>query len=136
MAKNILAGVAGVLVAGLLVWLVEMVGHSVYPPPADLDFADADAMRAYMQTLQVGAFLFVGAAWFAGALGGTFTACRIGDANPLIYAVVVGGLMFAASTANLVMIPHPMWFSALGLAGVLVGTWLGMSFGSKRTAAE
>ena len=136
MAKNILAGVAGVLVAGLLVWLVEMVGHSVYPPPPDLDFADADAMRAYMQTLPVGAFLFVGAAWFAGALGGTFAACKIGDANPLIYAIVIGGLMFAASTANLIMIPHPLWFAALGLAGVLVGAWLGMSFGSKRTAAE
>jgi hypothetical protein len=32
MGKNIAAGVAGVLIAGALVWLVEMMGHSVYPP--------------------------------------------------------------------------------------------------------
>ena len=40
MGRNIAAGVAGILVAVGLVWMVEMVGHSVYPPPPDLDFSD------------------------------------------------------------------------------------------------
>ena len=131
MGKNIAAGVAGVVVAGLLVWLVEMVGHSVYPPPPDLDFANADAMRAYIDTLPKGALLFVAAAWFIGTLGGTFTACKIGTAKPLIFACVVGGLMLVATIVNLAMIPHPVWFSVLGIVGIGVGAWLGMTLGGK-----
>lgn len=129
MGKNIAAGIAGIIIAIALVWLVEMLGHSVYPPPADLDFADADAMRNYIATLPIGAFLFVGGAWFVATLVGTFAACKIGSAKPIVFASVVGGLMLLATAANLVMIPHPPWFAVLGVAGVVVAAWLGMKLG-------
>ncbi len=125
MGKNIAAGVAGVVVAFALVWVVEKIGHTVYPPPPDLDFADPDAMRAYIQTLPAGALLFVAAAWFVGATGGTCVACAIGTANPRVFAAIVGGLVLVATAINLVMIPHPTWFAILGVAGILVGAWLG-----------
>lgn len=125
MLKNIAAGIAGVVIAVALVWVVERVGHAVYPPPPDLNFADPDTMRAYIQTLPLGALLFVAAAWFIGTLGGTCAACAIGTAKPMIFAIVVGGLMLVATIMNLVMIPHPTWFSVLGIVGVVVAAWLG-----------
>ena len=126
MGRNIGAGIAGVVVAGLLVWIVETIGHAVFPPPPDLDFANADAMRAYIANLPLGALLFVAAAWFIGALGGTLTACKLGTGRRYIYALVVGGLILLATAINLIMIPHPMWFSALGIAGIIAGAWLGL----------
>jgi len=129
MVKNIAASIVGIVIAVALVWLVEKVGHAVYPPPADLDFADPDAMRAYMATVPAGALLFVGSAWFVGTLGGTFTACKLRRAKPVMFAVVVGGLMLIATAANLIMIPHPIWFSILGVGRVVVGAWLGMTLG-------
>lgn len=131
MGKNIAAGVVGIIVAGALVWLVEKIGHSVYTPPPDLDFADAEAMRAYVATLPMGAFLFVAGAWFLATLGGVVTACKIGNANPMIYAGVVGGLMLIATAANLIMIPHPLWFSIVGVVGIIVAAWLGMKLGTR-----
>ena len=133
MVRNIIAGFAGIIIAGLLVWLVEMLGHAVYPPPTDLNFADADAMRAYVDTVPVGALLFVGAAWFVGTLGGTLAACKLGGFKPAIYALVVGGLMLVATAANLIMIPHPLWFSVLGVIGIVAAAWLGMTLGSAPT---
>lgn len=130
MGKNIGAGIAGIAIAIAIVWLIEAVGHSVYPPPPNLNFADADAMRAYTSTLPIGAFLFVGGAWFVATLCGTFAACKIGDAKPLVFAAVVGGLMLIATAANLIMIPHPLWFSILGVAGIIVAAWLGMTLGA------
>lgn len=135
MGKNIAAGVAGVVIAFAFVWFVEMLGHAVYPPPADLDFADADAMRNYMTTLPTGAFLFVGGAWFIATLGGTFAACKIGDAKPMVFASVIGGLMLIATATNLMMIPHPLWFSTLGIVGILVAAWLGMKLAGHSTDA-
>jgi hypothetical protein len=133
MLKNIVAGFAGLIVAGLLVLLVEMLGHTVYPPPADLNFADPDAMSAYIDTLPIGALLFVAVAWFVATLGGTLVACKIGDAKPIIYAAVVGGLMLLGTVINLVTIPHPLWFSILGVVGIAAGAWLGMTLGTKGT---
>lgn len=130
MGKNIAAGIAGVIIAVALVWLIEMIGHSVYPPPPDLNFADPDAMRSYIADLPIGAFLFVGGAWFIGTLGGTVAACRIGNAQPRTYAAIVGGLVLIATAANLIMIPHPMWFSILGVVGIIVAAWLGMTIGA------
>ena len=134
MGKKIVAGVAGVVVAVLIVWLVESIGHSVYPPPTDLNFANQDAMRDYVATLPIGAFLFVGGAWFLGALGGTVTACRIGDAKAKTYALVVGGLVLLATAANLIMIPHPVLFSVPAVAGIVVAAWLGMKIGAGKTS--
>jgi len=130
MWKNIAACIVGVVIAGALVWLVEMIGHSVYPPPSGLDFSDPDAMHAYIAAMPVGAFMFVGGAWFLATLVGTFAACKIGDAQPMIFAIVVGGLMLIATAANLMMIPHPLWFSILGVIGILVAAWLGMTLGA------
>ena len=126
MGKNIAAGIAGVIVAFALVLVVQKVGHTVYVPPADLDMNDAEAMKAYVATLPVGAFLFVIASYFIGALCGTFAACKIGDARRFIYAMIIGGLMLAATAANLMAIPHPMWFSFAAVIAIVVAAWLGL----------
>jgi len=136
MGKNIAAGIAGVVIAGALVWLIEMVGHSVYPPPTNLNFADPDAMRAYIDMLPLGALLFVAAAWFVATLCGTFAACKIGNAKPIVFAGVVGGLMLIATAANLIIIPHPLWFSILGVVGIIVAAWLGMTLSAGSSSSS
>jgi hypothetical protein len=133
MLKKIFAGVAGIVVAGTLVWGVETIGHTIWPTPADLDVGNTDVMRAYIDTLPLGALLTVAIAWCIGSLGGTFVACRIGTARPLVYALIVGGMMFAGASFNLTIIPHPIWFSILGILGIFAGTWFGMRLGSDET---
>lgn len=131
MGKNIAAGVVGVLVAVGLVWITEMIGHSTYPMPAELDVSDSDAMRSYIAGLPLGAFAFVGAGWFLGTLAGTLAACRIGTAKPQTFAMVVGGLILAATAFNLAIIPHPLWFTITGVTGIIVAAWLGKTLGEK-----
>jgi hypothetical protein len=69
MGRNIGAGIAGVIVAIALVWVVEFAGHSIYPTPADLDYGNSDVMRAYIDTLPLGALLAVAIAWLGMTLG-------------------------------------------------------------------
>ena len=138
MGRNIGAGVAGVLVAMGLVWVTEFIGHSVYPPPPDLDFSDTESIRAYISGLPVGAFLFVLGGWFIGTLGGTVAACRIGTAKAVTFSMLVGGVMLLATAFNLSIIPHPTWFSITGIAGIVVAAWLGMMLGkpTERTSDD
>lgn len=123
MIRNIIAGIAGLVIAMALIALIESLGHMAYPPPENLDFSDPDVMLPYIATLPIGALLFVMFAWFIGTFAGTLIACHIGNAKPVIYAVVIGGLILAATVANLIVIPHPLWFSIISLIGIAASAW-------------
>ena len=126
MFRNAGAIVAGVIVAFATVMLIDMLGHFVFPPPEGLDFSDPDAIRPYLATLPVGAYLFILASSVVAAFVGTLLACYIGRGNPALFGGVVGGIVLAATIANFILIPHPLWLSISTLAGVVLITLLAM----------
>ncbi len=81
MGRKILAVVAGVILAGLVVYGVQAIGHQVYPPPENLDTKNMEAMKAYVATLPVGAFLFVLVAYILGSFAGGWLAAKIPRAH-------------------------------------------------------
>lgn len=126
MFRNAAAIVAGVVVAFVTIMLIDMLGHMVFPPPEGLDFSDPDAIRPYLATLPVGAYLFILASSVVAAFVGTLLACYIGQGNPAVFGGVVGGIVLAATIANFIAIPHPLWLSVSTLAGVVLSTLLAM----------
>ena len=111
MIRKIAAAVLGIVVAGGIVAVVESLGHAVYPIPPELDMSDPVAFGNYVESLPFGAFLFVAGAWLMATLGGGLLACVIAREKPLVYSAIVGGFVLVATIANLIMIPHPLWFS-------------------------
>lgn len=124
MIRNAAAFVVGIVIAFLTVWLIDMLGHMVFPPPAGLDFSDPSAVKPYLATLPIGAFLFILASAVVAAFAGTLAACHIGTTSPLNCAIVVGGIVFAATVANFIAIPHPLWLSIGTLIGIVASAWL------------
>ena len=45
MGKNIGAGLAGVIIAMLSVWLVQKIGHAVFAAPALIDLNDFEGLK-------------------------------------------------------------------------------------------
>jgi len=62
--------------------------------------------------------------WVVGTFVGSVIAGRIGTAKPWVYPAIVGGLVFTATVANLLAIPHPLWFSITALIGIVASAWL------------
>ena len=124
MLRDILAGIAGVVIAVLIVFLADELSHMMYPMPASLDPSDTGDLRDYIATMPLSAFLMVMGGWVVATFVGSVVADRIGTAKVWIYPTIVGGFMFAATTANLILIPHPHWFTAVSLAAILVSAWL------------
>ena len=120
MIRKLAAGVAGVVVALLTIQLVEMLGHLVYPPPADIEFGDPDQVREFIASLPVGSILFVGAAWALGAFLGTLAGALLAGSRPLPYAIVVGGMVLAGAATMLAIIPHPWWFTVAAPAAIVI----------------
>jgi len=126
MIRNAAAFVVGIVTAFGAIWLIEKLGHTIYPPPADLDFSDPEAIRPYIATLPIFALLFPMFAWFIGTFAGSLVACYVGEARPILFTGVVGGLVLAATIANLIVIPHPLWFSIISVLGIVVSAWFAL----------
>ena len=124
------------MTAMLLVWLIELIGHAVYPPPVDIDFSDPEVVRAYTAALPVVAVLFVGVAWVIGTFVGVSVACRIGRAKPVIYAVLVGGFVLAGAITMLIIIPHPLWFSVVSLPAIIAAAYAAMRLAARSIRPE
>jgi hypothetical protein len=126
MFRNAAAAITGLVTAFVLIMLIEKLGHFIYPPPPDLDFSDPEAIRPYIATLPFLALMFPMLAWITGTFAGSLVACCIGTARPLAFAIIVGGLVFARTVSNLILVPHALWFSVLSLLGVVASAWLAM----------
>jgi len=105
--RGLIAIGAGVVVAGAVVILFEMLGHMFFPPPPGLDPTDPDNQARLMEVIPTGAKVAVVAAWFFGALAGSVVAAQIGK-KPL-YAWIIGAIMLALSVVTTMMFPHPAW---------------------------
>ncbi len=130
MFRNILAVVLGIVTAVIVVFAVEALGHAIYPPPANLDFADKEVMRAYIAGLPLAALLFVMAAWIAATFAGGMLACYIARQQPLVYAGIVGAMVLLGTVINLLSIPHPLWFAIVSVAAIVITIWATARLGS------
>ena len=135
MVKKIAAAVIGIVVAGGIVFAVESLGHTVYPLPADLDMNDPVEFGNYVESLPIGAFIFVAGAWVLGTLGGGLLACFIAGDKPRVYSSIVGGFILVATIVNLIMIPHPLWFSISSLIAIAVMTYVTGNIASSFTTS-
>ena len=120
--RKLLAIVGGVVVGGTVVALSETVGHSIYPPPADINVKDPEDLKRLLDVMPLQAKLLVVAAWFLGAFAGAWAAIRIGGENRLGWTI---GLVFAAlSIMTVLSIPHPLWMTVCAIILPFVAAWL------------
>ena len=123
MVRTILGLLAGLVVGVVLVGLLEMAGHMIYPPPPGLDPRDPSGMAALVAAMPIGAKIAVVVAWALGALGGALTAGLIARRAWTFW--VVGGLLAVAAVYTVLMIPHPVWMRIAAVAAPLLGAWTG-----------
>jgi len=130
MIRSILTVIVGILAGSASVWLLELAGHRLYPPPAGLDLENLEALKQYVASAPTGMFLALLAAWAGGAFVGGGVAALLSERRRAVHALVVGAAQTAFAVIQFTMIPHPLWFMLLGvaiflpsaaLAGLLVG---------------
>jgi len=135
LVRNVLAMLAGVIVAMVLMVLLQSVAHRVYPPPPGLDFTDPAVRESIMIKAPVGALLIVLASYFVGTLVGAWVAARLSADAPLRQGYLIGALLVVASVMNLRAIPHPLWFIVANIAVVIVAAYVGARLGVKKAPA-
>ncbi len=115
MLRRMGAVLAGVVVVGAVVMLVQGAGSRLYPLPDGLDPTDPasrDAFAAYLKGMPTVSWALAFGSEPLGAFLGALTAARIGhDHRPELAAIVVV-MALAGSAFNWVSFVHPTWFVA------------------------
>ncbi len=115
--KFIAAVFVGMMLGSLVIWGIETWGHTVFPPPPDLDPTDVDQVTELIANAPVGALLFVVLAYALGSFFGGLIAQLISNGFTIWPALITGLVLLIFGGITLVTIPHPMW---MVISGILV----------------
>lgn len=133
MVKNILAVVGGIIGGGILVGLIESLGHSMYSTSEEIDPSDVEAMTAFVEGLPFGALAIVVLAHALGAFMAGFFASRISESNHFTLGLIAASFILLGSLVSLFSIPgHPLWMQIADPLLILIFGWMGSRFGSQR----
>jgi len=131
MRRSILAILAGIVVGGIVVGLIEIPGNRMHPLPPDTDMKDWEAIKSHAAKAPTTALLGVAIAWTVGPAIGAFVAAVIARSGQLFHGEIVGAVFLAMDLAMISSLPHPMWLVVVGVIGPLFGGWVGAILGRR-----
>lgn len=104
--RNVAAVLTGLVSGVAVIMLVEMMGMVGAPPVPD-------PMSESMKEASVGALLIVELAYALGSGSAGWVAAKLGAGKPMWLAAATGAVLTFAGVSNLVMLPHPLWFTVV-----------------------
>jgi len=118
--KNIIALIAGFLFGSLVNMGIIMISASVIPPPDGADITTMEGLKASMHLFEPKHFLMPFLAHALGTFAGAFLAAKIAATHQMKFALGIGILFLAGGITNVILLPSPLWFSVLDIAGAYI----------------
>ena len=125
MGKQILAVIVGLVAGGLVIYGIESINMVRFPWPENLSMEDEEAFAEYVASLPIDALITVIIAHAVGSFVAGFVCGKIALSKQLMLGIVCGVILMAGGIMNIVMIPHPLWFSVADLLMFIPFAWLG-----------
>jgi len=118
--KNMLAVIAGVAGGSAVNMGIIMISGSIIPPPASADVTTTEGLKAAMLLFEPRHFLLPFLAHALGTFAGAWLAAVIAANNKMIFALGIGLFFLAGGIASIVLLPSPLWFTVVDLAGAYI----------------
>jgi hypothetical protein len=130
--RNVLGGLAGIIIGGGVNMALITLSPSLIPPPAGVDVSDVDSLSRGMHLFQPRHFVMPFLAHALGTLAGALAAYLIAATYKAQMAYLIGVAFLCGGLAASFMIPAPAWFIALDLlAAYLPMAWIAIQIGAR-----
>ncbi len=113
--RNILAVLAGLVSGSILNMGIITVSGSIIPPPNGADLTTMEGLKSSMQLFEPKHFLMPFLAHALGTFLGAAVTAYLAANNHFKLAMLIGVFFLVAGIINVVMLPSPIWFSALDI---------------------
>ena len=131
--RNILAAVAGIIIGGAVNMGIILISSSIIPPPEGADITTMEGLKASMHLMQPEHFIMPFLAHALGTLVGAYIAATIAVNHKLKFALAIGGWFLLGGIVNIFMLPSPIWFTVVDLAGAYIPmAYLGGKLATKK----
>ena len=131
--RNILAVVAGIIIGGAVNMGIILISSSIIPPPEGADITTMEGLKASMHLMQPEHFIMPFLAHALGTLVGAYIAATIAVNHKLKFALAIGGWFLLGGIVNIFMLPSPIWFTVVDLAGAYIPmAYLGGKLATKK----
>lgn len=125
MAMKVIALVAGFVVFGILVMLIQYLNGMIFGAPGPEAASDPEALKAFVSSMSAGAFIGLLISYIVGSFAAGFVMRKIAKWDSLVLPLVIGGLGTIFWIMNLAVIPHPVWVAIVGFLCFIPFTVLG-----------
>ncbi len=126
--KNLIAVIAALAAGGLVVYGFEYLIHVLFPYPGDIDLTSQDSLKSYMYDVSDGSLALLILAHGFGAFTSGWVIGKLGVQNKHFLGLITGLILTLSGVLNLVVLPHPIWFSIADTCVFLPLTLLGLKF--------
>jgi hypothetical protein len=126
--RVLLVVLVGIAVGGVVnMGLITLSGKVIAPPPG-ADVTTMEGLKASLHLFEPKHFIFPFLAHALGTLVGACAAGLLAAGKSAVAAYVVGGVFLLGGIANVIMLPAPVWFSAVDLLlAYLPAAWAGQA---------
>jgi len=108
MARNFLAITAGIISCFLMIFAIEIIGHTLNPMPVSV--YDTEAFKNYIQNEAPKSFyIIVLIGYTVGSFTGGFVTSFISSTKKIVHAMTVGGILMGIGMYNLTTLHYPSW---------------------------
>ena len=132
MVRNILGGVLGLVVGGLVARILQVLGYFAFPPGVtNPNFESQFSINAYMDSMSTALFVSVLAAYAAGSIVAGFIIGKIAESKGNLIPIIVGSVFMIGWILNLIMLRYPIWVAVVGFLMYIPFTILGKNLAVK-----
>lgn len=122
--RNTFAIAVGLVVAGLVIFLLYILGPQFFTFPQGANPMDPESIKANMHLMPAGAMVLVIIAHFFGIVGGMLASTAVSEES-LIPAYIVASVIIVVSIASSFAMSHPMWSVIAGILSVILAFFVG-----------
>jgi hypothetical protein len=118
--KNIIAVIAGIIFGSLVNIGIINISGSVIPSPEGSDVTTIEGLKASMNLFEPKHFIMPFLAHALGTFAAAFLATKIAASHQMKIALGIGILYLAGGITTIILLPSPLWYSILDLAGAYI----------------
>ncbi len=115
--RNILATITGLVFGSMVNMGIIMISGSIIPPPEGADVTTMEGLKASISQFEPKHFIFPFLAHALGTFSGALLMSLLASSHKIKLGMLIGVFFLAGGTANVFMLPSPMWFNVVDLAG-------------------
>ena len=118
--RNILAVIAGILIGGAVNMGIILISGKIIAPPAGADVTTMEGLKASLHLFEPRHFIMPFLAHALGTLVGALVAAGIAVNHKMKFALGIGAWFLLGGIMNIIMLPSPLWFTIVDLAGAYI----------------